>query len=54
MARPDSPEVIYLDSNTLCRFIVGDHVEGVVAGAFDAVLEESDRLSRLVVVRAAP
>ena len=29
MARPDSPEVIYLDSNTLCRFIVGDHVETV-------------------------
>ncbi len=38
MARPDSPEVIYLDSNTLCRFIVGDHVEtvGRVIEAIDA------------------
>ncbi len=38
MARPDSPEVIYLDSNTLCRFIIGDHVEtiGRVIEAVDA------------------
>lgn len=38
MARPDSPGVIYLDSNTLCRFMVGDHVEtiGRVIEAVDA------------------
>ncbi|MBV9728402.1 MAG: hypothetical protein JO309_03095 [Pseudonocardiales bacterium] len=38
MARPDSPEVIYLDSNTLCRFVIGKDVEtvGRVIGAVDA------------------
>ena len=38
MARPDSPGVIYLDSNTVCRFMVGDHVEtiGRVIEAVDA------------------
>ena len=38
MARPDHPSVIYLDSNTLCRFIVGEHVEtiGRVIDAIDA------------------
>lgn len=38
MARPDSPGVIYLDSNTLCRFIIGEDVEtvGRVIEAVDA------------------
>lgn len=38
MARPDAPDVIYLDSNTLCRFIVGEKVEtiGRVIQAIDA------------------
>lgn len=29
MVRPEAPQVIYLDSNTLCRFMVGDHVETI-------------------------
>lgn len=29
MGRPDHPEVIYLDSNTLCRFIVGKDVQTI-------------------------
>jgi predicted nucleic acid-binding protein len=38
VARPDSPGVIYLDSNTLCRFIIGKDVEtvGRVIEAVDA------------------
>ncbi len=38
MARPDSPKAIYLDSNTLCRFIVGEEVETIarVINAVDA------------------